>query len=249
VPDVILAAIEAHRDRAGPDVDDDPSFPALLDHGGKAAVGRDLDPARRRVDHLGEVAYGAHLPGVEIDVYQGSADQREPRRARAIGESPSSRRDRTVIPSACMDRRLLLLVGTLGACSTSAAPTASGPVRIVEAPAGEVAPLVIAAEAEAAREHRRLLVYVGAVWCEPCLAFHEAAARGELDASLPGVTLLEFDLDLDEARLAAAGYESEMIPLFVVPGPDGRATARATSGARKGGDYVGQLVPRLQALF
>jgi hypothetical protein len=122
-------------------------------------------------------------------------------------------------------------------------------VRSVQAGDGEVAPLVVAAMADAAREHRRLLVYVGAVWCEPCLAFHAAVAAGTLDASLPGLTILEFDLDLDEERLAAAGYTSELIPLFAVPGPDGRASGKATSGARKGGDYVAELTPRIVELF
>ena len=148
-------------------------------------------------------------------------------------------------------RHVAVLLGALAACSPSATPppVPSGPVRVIEAGPGDVAPLVIAAAADAARDHRQLIVYVGAVWCEPCLAFHDAAERGELDRSLPGLTLLAFDLDLDEDRLAAAGYRSKMIPLFAVPGPDGRATDRATSGARKGGDYVGELVPRLQALL
>lgn len=119
----------------------------------------------------------------------------------------------------------------------------------MNAGAGEVAPLVAAAVAEAEQEHRRLLVYVGAVWCKPCEAFHDAAARGDLDTALPGLTLLTFDSDVDTERLVAAGYESRLIPLFVVPGRDGRATARATSGARTGGDYVAELVPRVQALF
>jgi hypothetical protein len=139
----------------------------------------------------------------------------------------------------------LLVVG----CGRDEAPGPSGPVRLTKAGEGDVAQLVMAAQAEAKRENRRLLVYVGAVWCEPCVEFHHAAERGDLDKSLPGLTVLEFDLDVDEDRLITAGYQSEMIPLFVVPGPDGRASDRGTSGARTGEDYVAQLTPRLQALF
>ncbi len=122
-------------------------------------------------------------------------------------------------------------------------------MRLVVAGAGDVPPLVTAALAEASRNRRRLLVYVGASWCEPCQAFHAAAARGDLDATLPGLTLLEFDADHDTPRLAAAGYAFKLIPLFAVPGPDGRASGRATSGAYKGGDYIAQLAPRVQALL
>lgn len=122
-------------------------------------------------------------------------------------------------------------------------------MRLVEAGPGEVQPLVVTALANATRDHRRLLVYVGASWCEPCQAFHAAAAAGKLDATLPGLTLLEFDLDRDNDRLTAAGYTSELVPLFAVPGADGRASGRATSGAYKGGNYVAQLAPRIQALL
>lgn len=122
-------------------------------------------------------------------------------------------------------------------------------MQFVNAAAGDVPPLVIAAAQEAEHEHRRLIVYVGAAWCQPCEAFHEAGARGDLDTALPGLTLLTFDSDLDTDRLDAAGYNSRMIPLFVVPGPDGRGTERRTSGARTGSDYVGDLVPRVQALL
>ena len=73
--------------------------------------------------------------------------------------------------------------------------------------------------------------------------------RGELDAVLPGLTLLEFDLDQDRDRLTAAGYTSQLIPLFAVPDADGRASGRATAGAQKGGDYTAELAPRIRALL
>jgi hypothetical protein len=151
---------------------------------------------------------------------------------------------------------VLSLVLALAACEGSGSsprpppePVYTGPVRLVQAGPGDVPPLVIAAAADAAKEHRRLLVYVGASWCQPCEAFHAAAERGDLDAALPGLTLLTFDSDVDNDRLVEAGYQSRLIPLFAVPGPDGRGTPRATSGARTGGDYVAELVPRVQALF
>jgi thiol-disulfide isomerase/thioredoxin len=96
----------------------------------------------------------------------------------------------------------------------------------------------------------RVLVYVGATWCEPCKRFHEALESGELDASLAGTQFIEFDADRDRAELRAAGYASQYIPLFSVPDPTGRASGRAIEGSVKGTQAVREdLVPRLIALL
>jgi len=107
----------------------------------------------------------------------------------------------------------------------AATPTAApGKPRLVPAPAGgRVAEIVAAEQATAGAD--LLVVYVGAAWCEPCVAFHDALTAGQLDAELPGVRFLEFDLDRDKARLDADGYSSRYVPLFAIPGPDGRSRA------------------------
>ncbi len=128
----------------------------------------------------------------------------------------------------------------------------AGPtIRFLHASEGEVAALVKAerASAEGANPSRRLLVYVGASWCEPCQKFHEAATRGELDAELPPMTLLEFDADKDVPRLRAAGYSSTYIPLFAVPGADGRSTGKFIEGGIKGEGAARELAPRLKKLL
>lgn len=94
----------------------------------------------------------------------------------------------------------------------------------------------------------RLLVYVGATWCEPCVAFHDALARGDLAGRLDGVVFLEFDLDRDGARLRDAGYESRYVPLFALPAADGRASGRQIEGGIKGPGAVDNLVRRLAPL-
>ncbi|KIG15373.1 hypothetical protein DB30_05705 [Enhygromyxa salina] len=109
--------------------------------------------------------------------------------------------------------------------------------------------LVNAERARAQTDDRQLLVYVGASWCEPCQYFHDAVDGGSLDQVFPNLRLLEFDLDRDRDRLAAAGYSSQMIPLFVAPGPDGRAGPRRTEGGIKGPGAVDNLRPRLEALL
>src|SRR5450432_2307288 len=102
--------------------------------------------------------------------------------------------------------------------------------------------------AEAA--HLRVLVYVGASWCEPCQHFHRAVAQGELDASMNGLRFLEFDQDRDASVLRAAGYVYQFIPVLALPDPDGRNNGRMISGSIKGPEAVQEnLVPRLQALL
>lgn len=117
------------------------------------------------------------------------------------------------------------------------------------APAGDVAALVQKELARAHSDGRRLLVYVGAAWCEPCRRFHDAATAGKLDAQFGTLRLLEFDFDRDEARLRQAGYVSRLIPLFAAPNPDGRASGRQIEGSIKGDGAVGEITPRLAALL
>ncbi|MGH7279992.1 MAG: TlpA family protein disulfide reductase [Polyangiaceae bacterium] len=118
--------------------------------------------------------------------------------------------------------------------------------KLVDAPAtGDVAAIV---KAEAAQAQGPLVVLVGAKWCEPCQRFHHAVEQGDLDDKLPGFTFLTFDLDRDQERLVPAGYVSHFIPLFVVPGPDGRASKKRIEGSITGPGSPGEITPRLLAL-
>jgi thiol:disulfide interchange protein len=123
-------------------------------------------------------------------------------------------------------------------------------VQISPAPAaGDVEPIVREEIARAAAERRRLVVYVGAEWCEPCQRFHNAARDGQLDAVFPDLTLLEFDLDRDGKRLQSAGYTSRYIPLFALPAPDGRSSGKQVEGGIKGEGAVGYVTARLKDLL
>lgn len=119
--------------------------------------------------------------------------------------------------------------------------------RLVDAPAGDVAPLVQAHVK--VNSTRTTLVYVGAPWCEPCERFRDAVKRGELDDTLGNVDFLVFDLDKDAARLKAAGYGSRMIPLVAVPAADGRATDRRIEGSIKGEGAVANMKQRVLELL
>jgi thiol-disulfide isomerase/thioredoxin len=122
-------------------------------------------------------------------------------------------------------------------------------VRFVKPGPGDVASIVRSESAVAEQDGRKLIVYVGATWCEPCQRFHKAAQQGELDAEFPNLNILELDADDDHERAAAAGYRSRLIPLFVRPGPDGRASSRRFEGGIKGDGAVAQLAPRLKKLL
>jgi hypothetical protein len=145
---------------------------------------------------------------------------------------------------------------------TTPAPSASGSsapfsmmlptnqLRFVYAPKGADASAII--RDESARQKalgRRLLVYVGAKWCEPCQTFHHAAARGELDQAFPDLTLIEFDADADADRLRDAGYVSRFIPLFAVPADNGRHSGKFIEGSVKGERAVAEITPRLRDLL
>jgi hypothetical protein len=156
--------------------------------------------------------------------------------------------------SACHSERLLEPdPAERGAALHTAAPGAPGApatvVRFLPAGDGDVAPLVKSARAAAEAGHRSLLVYVGASWCEPCQKFHQAALHGELDRDLPPMTLLEFDADKDVPRLRAAGYGSTYIPMFALPGPDGRSSGRFIEGGIKGEGAAKEIAPRLKKLL
>lgn len=143
---------------------------------------------------------------------------------------------------------------TTAATAATPAPAATMPAaathkpRLVPAPAGGRVAEIVAAEQGSAGA-RQLVVYVGAAWCEPCVAFHDALTTGQLDADLPGVRFLEFDLDRDRPRLEADGYSSRLVPLFAIPGPDGRASGAQIQGGVTGAGAAANLVARLKPLL
>jgi len=137
------------------------------------------------------------------------------------------------------------------ACDTPVpAPPARG-VELIEAPAGtgDVAALVRSTAQQLGARHRRLVVYVGATWCEPCQQIHAAIAAHQLDAVFPDLSLLVFDFDRDGAALAKAGYISDLIPLFALPGDDGQAGSRREFGGKHGVDNVPLLTDKLHRLL
>ena len=155
-----------------------------------------------------------------------------------------SRKAGSLLP---MKRVLCALL--LVACSPGK-PPAPKKVEWVHPPAEvPVAAFVEKEQKRAVPDHRRVLVYVGATWCEPCRRFHEAVGKGALDPTFGDLRLVEFDLDKDQIRLRDAGYDPKLIPLLALPAPDGFATGKQMEGSIKGDGAVDQMVPRLRSLL
>ncbi len=121
-------------------------------------------------------------------------------------------------------------------------------IEMIPAPPGDVAEIVKAARTSARAHGRSLMVYIGAVWCEPCQRFHHAADEGKLDDKFPTLSLVVFDLDADNERLRRAQYGPGYIPYFGVPDDDGHGTSNAIAGAIKGEGAIDHIAPRLLEL-
>lgn len=159
--------------------------------------------------------------------------------------------------------KLVLFATLAGACRKDSASQstprnsvqiATNPLRAPELRAAsltqgaDVAALIREEEARTRQDGRQLIVYIGAAWCEPCHAWHDALAAGTA-GPLPAVRFLEFDLDKDGEALAQAGYHTHMVPFFARPSLDGRATSVQFAGVRKGGDYVAEIRERVAEML
>lgn len=120
---------------------------------------------------------------------------------------------------------------------------------LVVAGPGPVRDLVASAQRLAAKEGRRIVVYVGATWCEPCKYFLESVKAGSLPDNFADLRFLKFDNDADKQRLEASGYGGRMIPRFVIPAADGTGTPKRFEGSTKGPQAMDNIVPRLQSIL
>ena len=143
----------------------------------------------------------------------------------------------------------LLVVALVGGCTPKAEPPSPTAADLVKAPGGAVTDIVYEALRVAEKDGRRLVVYVGASWCEPCEVFLGALHAGELPPSLADLRVLKFDNDVDDERLSAAGYGGQMIPRFVAPRANGSASARRFEGSVKGPEAIANIVPRLETIL
>ena len=168
-----------------------------------------------------------------------------------------------------MKVRWLLLGLLLGACS----PTDEPPVakeRTSDARGSSASPAAAAVKPQLVRvpaelsdgrdyvrkmleQHKdgKVLIYVGATWCEPCTRFHNALTSGALDQELSNAVFLEFDLDQHQALLSDSDMacKSKLIPLFARPNADGTCSAERAEGGVKGERAVSVILPQLKPLL
>src|SRR5215472_1169702 len=78
---------------------------------------------------------------------------------------------------------------------------------------------------EAARSGARVLVVLGAPWCEPCRALEAAFAREANRPALTGWWLVEVDVDALPPGPVLGG-STHTIPALIRLGPSGRPVAR-----------------------
>jgi len=135
------------------------------------------------------------------------------------------------------------------ATATSRAGSTSAHVEWVHVPVGMDPTSFVKSELDRAKQDKkRLLVYVGATWCEPCQRFHKAAEAGELDTVFPDLRFVDLDNDADASIITELGCGSKMIPLFAIPDASGHCTERRVEGGIKGDGAVGYISPRLRAM-
>ena len=136
--------------------------------------------------------------------------------------------------------------------SSKPSPSATAPaghVEWVKLPMGVSAPDFVRAEASRAEhEKKKLLIYVGASWCEPCQRFHKAAEAGELDNAFGDLRFIDLDNDANEAEIEALDCKSKLIPLFAVPNSEGKCADRRVEGGIKGDGAVAYISPKLRAM-
>jgi len=123
------------------------------------------------------------------------------------------------------------------------APAAGTGIRLV-AGASDMDALsqIRTARLEAKAQGRVLVVYVGASWCDPCKKMKAEIEAGRLDAKLPRITLLAFDADKDQERLATIGYAFKYVPYVALPGADGQPADSAQATGKGSGAWRDLLV-------
>lgn len=134
----------------------------------------------------------------------------------------------------------------------ASAPSGAAPRKVewVKVPAGAEPHTWVKSEVERAKaDQKKLVLYVGAKWCEPCQNFHAATERGELDAAFPDLRLVQFDHDDEADTIAELGCGSNYIPLFSVPDAEGHCTRKQISGGIKGTNNVAFLTDKLRKLI
>ena len=102
---------------------------------------------------------------------------------------------------------------------------------------------------KASAEKRRVVVYVGATWCEPCQRFHQAAERASSTRRSPTSTSSYSTPIATVSGSRRPATTRKLIPLFALPGADGTASGKQIEGGIKGDGAVACIAPRLEKML
>jgi hypothetical protein len=162
---------------------------------------------------------------------------------------------------------LLLTIGLAGACrDESPSGTAAGPAASPAASpgqalgagrwvrlsptAGALGAQLAAHAARASAQGARPVLYVGAVWCQPCKALAAVRDRPPVARAFRDIYTIELDLDdWSFAGLSALGYEVQAVPVFFEVGADGRAAGRKLDGGAWGGASAEGMAAAFERFF
>jgi hypothetical protein len=82
-------------------------------------------------------------------------------------------------------------------------------------------PLVVLEQGHAVSERQKLVVWVTATDCQPCTGVSVALSNRKVQEALAGVRLLRVDVAEHHLELSRLGIPVDVMPGFVLLGPDG----------------------------
>ena len=104
--------------------------------------------------------------------------------------------------------------------------------------------------ADAEKAKLKPVVYVGATWCEPCLAIKKHRDDPRMKEAFTGVAIIEVDMDQWKSeQFAELNMKPSAIPVFYAVGSDGKATGKEIDGGAWGDNIPENMAPPLKRFF
>jgi hypothetical protein len=151
------------------------------------------------------------------------------------------------------------LLVVLFTCAAAAAAVAAAAPRAAAQPsiwkkltptAGPIAAQVQAEVETAKAKHLSPFVYLGAGWCDPCVAIKRSLNDPKMRDALKGTYIIELEVDeWDEKELKALDYRLGTIPYFSELDARGHGTGRSINGGAWGENTPENMAPPLKRFF
>lgn len=99
--------------------------------------------------------------------------------------------------------------------------------------------------AEAVAAGKTPVVYVGAGWCQPCVAYKAVLDDPRMKEAHAGVRILEADMDLHYEGLSELGVNPSGIPHWEILDASGKSTGAVITGGAWGDNTPENMAPAL----